>query len=51
MDVWNKGRSPAEERNPRQKIKSLPAGNGISNIYRERLLERLFGCAIKNGIF
>ena len=31
--------------------KSLSGGNGISNIYRERLLELLFGCVIKNGMF
>ena len=33
--------------------KSLSARNGISNIYieRETLLELLFGCVIKNGIF
>ena len=31
--------------------KSLSAGNEISNIYIETLLELLFGCVIKNGIF
>ena len=34
-----------------RKKKSLPAGNGISNIYIETLLELLFGCELKNGIF
>ena len=45
-----------EEVHPKKEIrdkKSLSARNGISNIYRERetLLELLFGCVIKNGIF
>ena len=34
-----------------RKKKSLPAGNGISNIYIETLLELLSGCVLKNGIF
>ena len=34
-----------------RKNKPLPAGNGISNIYIETLLELLFGCVTKNGIF
>ena len=44
-----------EEVQPKKEIrdkKSLSAGNGISNIYYvETLLELLFGCVIKNGIF
>ena len=34
-----------------RKKKPLSAGNGISNIYIETLLELLFGCVTKNGIF
>ena len=34
-----------------RKKNSLPAGSGISHIYIETLLELLFGCVIKNGIF
>ena len=43
-----------EEVQPKKEIrakKSLSAGNGISNIYIETLLELLFGCVIRNGIF
>ena len=34
-----------------RKKNSLPAGSGISHIYIETLLELLFGCVTKNGIF